>query len=159
MGIDYDYRNALTKALIASGMLPPSCGGILLSIADPDKPESRSMIQRLIKLGYKIYATEGTARLVQSLGDSEVIIARRLGEGYPNVVDVVRQGMVDAVVNTTVGGGVDPIRDGFQIRRAAVELRIPCFTSIDTAGAAIQALAGLDHTYSVERRANYLSRG
>jgi len=159
MGIDYDYRNALTKALIASGMLPPSCGGILLSIADPDKPESRSMIRRLIKLGYKIYATEGTARLVQSLGDSEVIIARRLGEGYPNVVDVVRQGMVDAVVNTTVGGGVDPIRDGFQIRRAAVELRIPCFTSIDTAGAAIQALAGLDHTYSVERRANYLSRG
>ena len=117
------------------------------------------MIRRLIKLGYKIYATEGTARLVQSLGDSEVIIARRLGEGYPNVVDVVRQGMVDAVVNTTVGGGVDPIRDGFQIRRAAVELRIPCFTSIDTAGAAIQSLAGLDHTYSVERRANYLSRG
>ena len=159
MGIDHDYRNALTKALIASGMLPPSSGGILLSIADPDKPESRPMIRRLIKLGYKIYATEGTARLVQSLGDSEVIIARRLGEGYPNVVDVVRQGMVDAVVNTTVGGGVDPIRDGFQIRRAAVELRIPCFTSIDTAGAAIQSLAGLDHTYSVERRANYLSRG
>ena len=57
MGIDHDYRNALTKALIASGMLPPSSGGILLSIADPDKPESRPMIRRLIKLGYKLYAT------------------------------------------------------------------------------------------------------
>jgi carbamoyl-phosphate synthase large subunit len=157
MGIDHDYRNALTKALIASGMLPPSVGRILLSIADRDKPASLPLIRTLMKLGYTIYATEGTARLVESLGNSEVIIARRLGEGYPNVVDVVRQGMVDAVVNTTIGGGVEPIKDGFQIRRAAVERRIPCFTSIDTAGAAIDALDGSNVAYSVEPRVHYLS--
>jgi carbamoyl-phosphate synthase large subunit len=67
-------------------------------------------------------------------------ITKRISEGHPNVVDVIQQRKVDCVVNTPEGGGPSAMRDGFQIRRAAVENRIPCFTSLDTARAAVRAL-------------------
>ena len=65
-------------------------------------------------------------------------------EGHPNVVDVIRDGSVGAVINTLEGGRADVRRDGFHIRRNATEMRIPCFTSLDTARAAIEALAAPD---------------
>ena len=78
-------------------------------------------------------------------------------EGHPNVIDIISEGAVDAVVNTITGGRV-PMRDGFEIRRAAAERRIPCFTSIDTARVAVEALASAAQPISVEPLPEYLKR-
>ena len=113
-----------------------------------------ALIQALHRAGCPLFATEGTAALVQGLGIPVEVIPKRLDEGHPNVVDVIRDGIVGAVINTIEGGRSSHIRDGFQIRRAATETRIPCFTSIDTAGAAIRALSA-PHSYAVRPLADY----
>ena len=77
-----------------------------------------------------------------------------MSEGHPNVVDVINQGTVNGVVNTVTGGRI-PLRDGFQIRRAAAEKRIPCFTSLDTARFAVEALVNGSQTYSVQPLPDY----
>ena len=82
-------------------------------------------------------------------------MVHKLGEGSPNVLDLIQQGVVDAVVNT-ISGGRDPLRDGFYIRRAAVERRIPCFTSLDTARAALEILPESRRGYAIKRRVEYL---
>ncbi len=85
-------------------------------------------------------------------------VPKRLDEGHPNVVDVIRDGQVDVVINTPEGEQTATLRDGFQIRRAAAERRIPCFTSIDTASAAVAALAGGERHFTVQPLREYLSR-
>ena len=83
-------------------------------------------------------ATEGTASLIRErLGVAVDMVTKKLNEGHPNVVDVIAAGRVGAVVNT-VTGDRRPLRDGFYIRRAATERRIPCFTSLDTLRAALE---------------------
>ena len=157
MGIDYDYHAALAKALMAAGMLPAPHGAILLSIADRDKTGARSLVETMVKAGFKLYATEGTAAFIRGLGVESVSSVYKIGQGSPNVVDLVQQGVVDAVVNT-MSGSPGPIRDGFQIRRAAVERRIPCFTSLDTARAALEVLHNGGGRYEVKPRVEYLAR-
>mgnify|MGYP005857230191 CR=1 FL=1 len=148
MGIDREYGPALAKALLAARSQLPPDGSILLSIADKDKPEAIPLIQRLARLGYRLYATEGTAAMIQQLGLPVQMITKKLNEGHPNVVDVIRQGLVDGVVNTVTGRRT-PLKDGFYIRRAATERGIPCFTSLDTFRAAVEALAHNGSSYSV----------
>ena len=92
--------------------------------------------------------------LFRSLGIPVELVTKRLNEGHPNVVDVVRDGTVGAVINTIEGGRAEVQRDGFHIRRAATEMRIPCFTSIDTARAAIEALSAPD-SYEVKPLVEY----
>ena len=75
---------------------------------------------------------EGTAGLVEGLGLPVTMITKRLSEGHPNEMDITMDGTVQAVVNTVTGERTN-LQDGFEIRRAAVERRIPCFTSLDTA--------------------------
>ena len=89
------------------------------------------------------------------MGAPVTMITKKLSEGHPNVVDVINDGLVGGVINT-VTGVASTLRDGFYIRRAAVEKRIPCFTSLDTARAAVESLL-MDHTsYSVKRIEEYL---
>ena len=156
MGVDRDYPAAMAKALIASNMLLRPDGAVLLSIADKDKDDAVTLIKALANAGHKLYATEGTARLIRSLGVTDVIEVSKLMEGSPNVVDIVQQGVVDAVVNTLSGGQEQPMRDGFYIRRAAVERRIPCFTSLDTARTALEVLGGDGVQYTIQRHRDYL---
>ena len=155
MGLDYTYHAALTKALVASGMLLRAGGPVLLSIADKDKEESVDLIRTLAAEGCALHATQGTARFIRGLGIDQVSVVHKLGEGSPDVVDLIEQGSVEAVVNT-ISGGRDPLRDGFYIRRAAVERRIPCFTSLDTARAALEILPESRRGYAVKRRIEYL---
>jgi carbamoyl-phosphate synthase large subunit len=82
------------------------------------------------------------------------MIGKKLDEGHPNVVDVIKDGTVDGVVNTITGGRI-PLRDGFYIRRAAAEKRIPCFTSLDTARAAAGVLVNNRQTFSVKPLPDY----
>ena len=156
MGIDYDFRAAVSKALIAAGLMLPSRGSVLLSIADRHKAEAVPMIRDLARAGCRLYATEGTAATIEGLGIQVSAVPKRLNQGHPNVVDVIVEGTVDAVINT-VTGDREVLQDGFEIRRAAVDRRIPCFTSLDTARAAAESLADGDPNYRVKPLREYLN--
>ncbi|GAF71644.1 unnamed protein product, partial [marine sediment metagenome] len=154
MGIDYTFDAALAKALLAAGLMLLPQGAILISIADRDKPEALPIIRKLSSIGYKLYATEGTTAMIEAAGLPVKMISKKLSEGHPNVVDVINEGTVNAVINTITGGRI-PLRDGFYIRRAAAEKRIPCFTSLDTARAAVEALVNGGQTYSAQPLPDY----
>ena len=139
MGVDRDFDGALTKALLASDLALPARGTALLSIADQDKAEAIDLILQLGEAGYTLYATDGTAEMIRGLGLEARRVPKRLAESHPNVVDVIEAGEVDFVLNTSEGGRTT-LRDGFHIRRAATEKRLPCFTSIDTARHAVSAM-------------------
>jgi carbamoyl-phosphate synthase large subunit len=139
MGIDYDFAGAMAKALVAAGLALTLDGSILLSIADADKPAALPLVRKMRETGCRLYATEGTSAIIQAAGMEVTMISKKISEGHPNVIDIIQDGTVGAVVNTTTGGRI-PMRDGFEIRRAATEQRIPCFTSIDTARVAVEAL-------------------
>jgi len=157
MGIDYTFDAALTKALIAAGLMLPPQGALLLSIADRDKPEALHIIKKLHQQGYKLYATEGTAAMIEAIGLPVKMVSKKLSEGHPNVIDIIHDDTVNGVVNTITGGRV-PFKDGFQIRRAAAEKRIPCFTSLDTARAVVDALANGNQIYSTKRLYEYRTK-
>ncbi|HLG11575.1 MAG TPA: carbamoyl-phosphate synthase large subunit, partial [Dehalococcoidia bacterium] len=148
MGIDRTFPAALAKAVIAADMALPPKGGALLSISDRTKPDAIPVIRRLHEAGYRLYATEGTAEVIRALGLPVESVAKRLDGGHPNVLDVIESGEVDCVINTPEGGR-STLQDGFQIRRAATERRIPCFTSIDTARAATDALLAGTQAFNV----------
>ena len=141
MGVDRTFAAAVHKALIASDLAVARGTPFLLSLANRTKSEAAPLITALHEAGCALYATEGTAAMVRGLGIPVEQVAKRLNEGYPNVVDVIREKTVRAVINTLEGGRATHMRDGFHIRRAATEVHIPCFTSLDTARAAIQALS------------------
>jgi carbamoyl-phosphate synthase large subunit len=148
MGIDYEFRPALAKALMAAGLMLPPRGAILLSISPQTKPESVPMIRGLAEAGYRIYATAGTAAVIHDMGIAAEVVPK-IGEGaHPDVVEIINSGKVDAVVNTAAGDSAG-LQDGFEIRRAAVEQRIPCFTSLDTARSAVESLAESAASYSI----------
>ncbi|HEY54951.1 MAG TPA: carbamoyl-phosphate synthase large subunit [Dehalococcoidia bacterium] len=154
MGIDYTYQASLAKALQAAGLMLLSQGGILFSIADRDKPEATPIIKKFSQIGCKLYATEGTAAMIKDMGLPVTMITKKLSEGHPNVIDILSDGTVNGVVNTITGGRI-PLRDGFQIRRAAAEKHIPCFTSLDTALAAVEALVNDSQIYSAQPLPSY----
>ncbi len=156
MGLDSNYESATTKALIASNMMLPDSGSILLSIADQDKENAIPLINTLHKNSYKIFATQGTAKFINSLGIPVIEINKRLEDGNPNVVDIIQNSTVDAVVNT-VTGDRSVLQDGFHIRRAAVEMRIPCFTSLDTARTASENISSRSLNYNVKTIDEYLN--
>ena len=145
IGIAGTLNEALRKAFAASGMHIERGGSALLTIADVDKPELLPIVSRLVQMGWSLVATDGTARALRQAGFSPRVVAK-IGEAGPTVLDVITQGKVDLVINTMsniytepgeVGGPV--FKDGFEIRRAAVERRIPCLTSLDTATALLES--------------------
>ena len=139
MGVDVDYDKALTKALISAGMALPEQGTALLSICDRDKDDAMPLMKGLGDAGYQLYATVGTANLLRGLGYDAIQVEKREETGDPDVIELIRSGGVDVVVNSPEFRSAH-IRDGFHIRRAAAEQRIPCFTSIDTANHAVSAM-------------------
>ena len=145
IGIARTLNEALRKAFAASGMQVERGSAALLTIADADKPELFPIVSRLVQLGCTLVATEGTARALRQAGFSPRVVAK-IGEEGPTVVDVIVRGEVSLVINTMsniysepgeAGGPV--FKDGFEIRRAAVERRIPCLTSLDTATALLES--------------------
>ena len=155
MGIDHDFSAALTKALLAARLNLREGVGVLLSIADQHKAEAVSLIQGLNRAGCPLYATEGTAAMISAMGLPVTMTTKKLSEGHPNVVDVIDDGSVGAVINT-LSGASDALRDGFYIRRAAVERQIPCFTSLDTARAAVESLLTGNSAYAIGTTSDYL---
>ena len=157
MGIDHDFPAALTKALLAARLNLRQGTGVLLSIADQHKAEAVTLIQGLHQADCRLYATEGTAAMIEAMGLPVTMTTKKLSEGHPNVVDVINDGSVSAVINT-ISSISEVLRDGFHIRRAAVERQIPCFTSLDTARAAVESLLTGHSAYNIGTTRDYLRR-
>ena len=155
IGIDRTFAPALWKSLVAAGLAPMPSGKVLITVADKDKAEVVSIIEGFHWLGYDLVATSGTAALIRSLG-IDVTEVPKLGDGDATILQLIRSGTCAAVVNTpTMGKTVD--RDGFLIRRAAVEARVPCLTSLDTALAVVTALRASAQRYNVAPLSEYRS--
>ncbi len=148
MGIDRRYSVALYKSLIAAGYAVPQKGNVLASIADRDKKESLPILSTLAGLGYKLFATAGTAEFLRDSGMS-VEPVRKVREDSPNIVDLIRAGEIHLVISTLTRGR-EPERDGFRIRRMAVEHNIPCLTSLDTAWALAEVLRSIKEGDDIE---------
>ncbi len=138
IGMDSSVDYALYKALAAAGCTVPPQGTILATIANKDKLEALPLLAAFSKLGFNIIGTEGTANYLKENG-LKVERVNKLKEGSPNVVDLIRSGKVDLVINTLTKGK-NPARDGFKIRRSAVEYNVPCLTSLDTVNALLNGL-------------------
>ncbi|MEC0242956.1 carbamoyl-phosphate synthase large subunit [Paenibacillus dokdonensis] len=130
MGRDLQYAKALFKGLIGAGMKIPSTGAIIVTVADKDKDEAVDLMKGFRRLGYKIYATGGTAKALEEAGIL-VTTVQKLSDGTPNILDLIRNGEAQFVFNTLTKGKT-PERDGFRIRREAVENGVVCMTSLDT---------------------------
>ncbi|HYH13465.1 MAG TPA: carbamoyl-phosphate synthase large subunit, partial [Thermomicrobiales bacterium] len=154
MGIDRSFDAAFFKALIAAGLSLPPRGSILVTIADEDKADSLEMIAALTRMGYRLYATEGTAAMIERAGMPVQMVTKRIGHGSPDMLDVIRDGVVDGVINTP-GPADKEILDGIEIRRAAVERGIPCITSLDTARTVVGAMERSGESFTVEPIGSY----
>jgi carbamoyl-phosphate synthase large subunit len=141
LGVDFDFPRALYKALLASGVKVPYRGTVLVTVADKDKPEVMAIAKEFADLGYHIMATERTYRaLVACAVPAERV--NKVTEGSPNIPDLIRAGKIHLVINTSTRGR-DADRDGFLIRRTAVEHGVPCLTSLDTARAVVTVLSSI----------------
>lgn len=138
MGLDRTLKAALSKGLLASGIEIPQHGNIVATIADKDKKEATEILKQFARLGFNLVATEGTAQALEQ-ENIKVTCVKKLKEGSPNIIDLLRAGQADLIVNTLTHGR-RPFSDGFQIRRAAVELNIPCLTSLDTLQALLHVI-------------------
>lgn len=138
MGRDKNLSKALYKGLIASGMKIPVHGSVLVTVADKDKEEAMDIIRGFYDLGFKLMATSGTASSLEEAG-FKVTTVNKLTEGTPNLLDQIRNGEASIVINTLTKGKT-PERDGFRIRREAVENGVVCLTSLDTARALLRVI-------------------
>ena len=141
MGKDKNLAKALYKGLLASGIKLPSVGKVIATISDKDKEEALSLIRAFDDLGFEILATEGTAKFLKNAG-LRVSTLAKIEEPGPNILDAIYSGEVTYILNTLTKGAA-PTRDGFQIRRAAVEREIVCLTSLDTAKALLTVLQAI----------------
>ncbi|USK56951.1 carbamoyl-phosphate synthase large subunit [Cytobacillus solani] len=142
MGKDSTLEKALYKGLVASGMKIHPFGSVLMTVADKDKEESLQLAKRFASIGYRLMATSGTAQLLQAEGVT-VEVVDKIGSDGPNLLDVIRNGKAQIVINTLTKGK-QPERDGFRIRREAVENGVPCLTSLDTADAILKVIESMN---------------
>ncbi|KYG35825.1 carbamoyl-phosphate synthase large subunit [Priestia endophytica] len=142
MGKDLTFEKALYKGFIAAGMNIQQHGSVLMTVSDGDKEEALELAHRFHTLGYKIYATEGTAENIKN-ANIPVEAVKKISQSHEeNLLGLIRSGEAKIVVNTLTKGK-QPARDGFRIRREAVENGIPCLTSLDTANAILRVLESM----------------
>ena len=139
MGIDYHYARALYKAIVGSGTHVPTKGCILFTVADKDKEEMKQLAKAFYELGFRLVATSGTAKAIQSMGiDADVV--GKVHERSADIIGMIKTGKVHMVINTLTQGR-HSAKDGFRIRRATVEHGIACLTSLDTAWEVLRVLS------------------
>jgi len=138
MGIAADFPTAFGKAQAAAGLSLPLEGTVFITVTDTDKAAATQLAARFCDLGFRIVATAGTAQSISAMG-VPVTRINKIGEGSPHVVDWIRNGEVDMVINTPTGSGARA--DGIEIRSAAVKRGIPCITTMTGASAAARAIS------------------
>jgi carbamoyl-phosphate synthase large subunit len=140
MGGATDLGLAFYKAQLAAGMRLPTSGAAFVSVNDRDKKAVIPTVRRLAALGFRIAATRRTAEVLRAAG-VEVETMLKVSEGRPNVVDTVKSGHIQLVINTPLGGAA--FRDGWALRTAAVQHNVPCITTLSGAAAAVDAIETL----------------
>jgi len=138
MGIDADFGAAFAKAQIAAGTELPVRGSAFISVPADKYDEVVPVARRLASVGFGLVATRGTAAHLRAVGLT-VEDVKKVQEGSPHAVDLLRRGDIALVVNTPAGAG--SYRDSFPIRRTALECRVPYFTTLAAAAAASEAIA------------------
>jgi carbamoyl-phosphate synthase large subunit len=147
MGLGESFAEAFGKAMLASGFRLPPDGNVFVSVRDEDKPAVADIALRLTRLGFSIVATRGTAEILARASIAAEIV-NKVGEGSPDCVDMLKDGKIVMVVNTT--SGEKAIKDSYSIRRQTVLSGIAYFTTMAAAAAAIAALEdGRDRALSV----------
>jgi carbamoyl-phosphate synthase large subunit len=138
MGIDKDFNKAYAKAQIAAGQRLPTDGKVFISVRDSDKPDAVELAKSFSAMGMTVVATSGTAKLMEEAG-VEVHVAPKIHEGRPHIGDMLRDGDINLMVVTSSGDELD-MRDGREIRRTAVGLKVPMVTTIAGAKATCAAI-------------------
>ncbi|MTH52665.1 carbamoyl-phosphate synthase large subunit [Bacillus mangrovi] len=151
MGKDATLEKALYKGLVASGIQIHKYGSVLLTVADKDKTEGTEIARRFSRIGYQILATSGTADYLREAGIPAKVV-NKISE-QPNLLDVIRSGEAQFVINTLTRGK-QPERDGFKIRRESVENGVPCLTSLDTAKAILRVLESMSFSTEAMQELN-----
>lgn len=139
LGIDKTFNGALYKAFEGAGVELPKYKQMIMTVKDADKPEAVGVAKRFEKLGYKIYATRSTAKYLQEHGVNALRV-NKIAQESPNVMDLILGHKIDLVIDTPTQGNGDKTRDGFLIRRNAIETGVYCITAMDTANALAHAL-------------------
>ncbi len=140
MGIDYDFGLAYYKAQLAAGMKLPEKGTVFISVKKSDREKIVEVAKKLKELGFKILATNGTAKFLKEHGiEAEVI--KKISQGRPNVLDAIINRQIDLIINTPSGKGGKT--EGYMIRRAAVDYGIPYITTVSGAKAAVTGIEAI----------------
>ena len=142
MGVARDFPTAFAKAQAAAGASLPDGGTAFITVTDSDKAGAVAIAQTLHDLGFKIVATRGTREALERMGVPATELMK-VGEGSPNVVDMIESGEVTLVVNTPTGSGART--DGWEIRRSAVARSVPCLTTLAGGLAAVRAISSARH--------------
>ena len=139
LGIDKTFNGALYKAFIGACIELPKHKQMIMTVKDADKPEAVGVAKRFEALGYKIYATRSTAKYLQEHGVNALRV-NKISQESPNVMDLILGHKIDLVIDTPTQGNGDKTRDGFLIRRNAIETGVYCITAMDTANALARSL-------------------
>jgi len=146
MGISTSYGQAFAKAQLAAGQRLPRKGTVFLSVNDRDKRHLAALGKELSTLGFRLLATRGTAAALEAAGiQAESVF--KVNEGRPNIVDLVKTGKIDLIINTPLGR--ESFYDEKSIRRAAIRYNIPCITTLAAANAAARGIHAL-HEQGIE---------
>jgi carbamoyl-phosphate synthase large subunit len=140
MGIDTTFGRAFAKSQIGAGAKLPLCGTAFVSLKEVDKPFVVPSVRQLIDMGFDVIATRGTARYLEASGLA-VRVVNKVLEGRPHIVDALKNGEVQLVFNTTEGR--QALADSLSIRRTALQMKVPYYTTMAGAAAAVEAIAAL----------------
>ncbi len=141
LGVADNFPDALLKAFIGAGINIPRTKRIIATVRDSDKREFTGIARKFVEMGFELLTTEGTGNALRAAG-IETTRINRIGEEKPDILDFVKSGEIDLVINTPTRGRAHN-RDGYKIRRNAVEHGVPCITALDTTRA---LLLSLDNT-------------
>jgi carbamoyl-phosphate synthase large subunit len=138
MGVGVNFGEAFLKAQISAGSPLPDKGTVFISVNDRHKPEAVEVARRFVQMGFALVATRGTAAVLRAAGIASKTVFK-VNEGRPNAVDLLKGGSVQLAIYTTTGA--PGFADEKAIRRAAVQYRVPCITTMSGARAAVDAVA------------------
>jgi carbamoyl-phosphate synthase large subunit len=150
MGIGETFGEAYGKAMTAAGVGLPASGAAFISVNDADKGQAVLLARRLVRLGFELIATRGTAARLREVG-LEVANVFKVNEGRPNIADQIKQGEIALIINTPLGRASH--YDEQAIRRAALQYKVPCVTTMTGAQALVEALSSSASQKEIEVRA------
>lgn len=138
MGADKEFSLAFYKALLGANQKIPLRGGVVFSLKDGDKERVAPVASMFSEMGFEVYATPGTAKVIQEAG-TNVHLLNKIDSGTPNILTAVNEGKVQLIINTPKHGKISNT-DGFRIRRLSIEKNIPCITNFEAAEALASAI-------------------